>query len=85
MIRDKRLLRRKWKRTRTLLNKTILNRANKELKRKIKLREYKNDQLSNYLKKIGYNQNSERKLWHATKYLKRPSKKKVPRYKWYLV
>lgn len=76
LILAKRRLRRRWQYSRSPADKTILNKATKELKQK--LAEFKNEAVNAYLKDLSASKNRAYNLWNATKYLKRPVLRKVP-------
>lgn len=69
-IREKRILRKTWQRTRHPEDKTNLNNANKQLKQL--LNEIKNKSVQDYLKELTPTEATGYSLWKATKKLKRP-------------
>lgn len=76
LIAQNRRLRKKWQTSRHPYDKTLLNRANKTLKKK--LADFKDESTSSFLASLDPVQNNDFTLWKATKYLKRPVLKNVP-------
>lgn len=74
-INAKRRLRRKWQQSRSIRDKRNFNKACKKLKES--LQEYANDGTAQYLEEINDSKYGEHKLFKATKYLKRPSKRNI--------
>lgn len=70
LIREKRMLRKRWQNTRLPLDKSKLNRAIKQLKSA--LFEYKNATVQQYLSSLTPSQATDYNLWKATKKLKQP-------------
>lgn len=73
LIREKRRLRKVWQTTRQPSDKTMFNRATNQLK--LRLMEYKNESIGNFLINLNPVENNEHSLWRATKYLKKPIQK----------
>lgn len=71
MIAEKRRLRKRYKATRSPVDKKILNRAIAELK--VLLQKIENEQTEEFLSQLSPTQNTDHSLWRATKYLKRPT------------
>ena len=69
-------MRRIYKITRSPLDKSNLNRATNHLKKRSK--EFKNENTKVFLRKLEVKRNDDFNLWKATKYLKRPIKRKAP-------
>lgn len=69
-IAEKRRLRRIWQYSRSPLDKTLFNRAARELKEM--LRNQKNDSFQNYLEDLSPGQETDYSLWKATRRLKQP-------------
>jgi hypothetical protein len=69
-ISEKRRLRRIWQNSRNPIDKTILNRATKELKEIIQ--QNKNDTLRLHMEGLSVDKQTDYSLWKATKRLKRP-------------
>ncbi|XP_049304704.1 uncharacterized protein LOC105230448 isoform X9 [Bactrocera dorsalis] len=76
LIKKKRRLRRKWQRSRNPIDKTIANRATRELREKFTY--FENKSTSDYIESLNYRNNEDHKIWNVTKYLKRPKKRNVP-------
>ena len=62
---SKRKARRKWQQSRHPDDKTIWNRLNRQLKKRIL--EFKNESISEYLEKLTPDKPTEYSLWKATK------------------
>lgn len=76
LIKYKRRLRKEWQRTRLPEDKTNLNRAVQNLRKRLK--ELKNDATGRYLSELSPFENNEHNLYQCTKYLKRPQKRNTP-------
>lgn len=77
LVRNKRRLRRIWKRSRNPVDKRNLNLATKNLTEQIRI--YKNKEIASYLRNLNPSSTgTEYNLWKATKYLKRPAKRNIP-------
>lgn len=73
-VTEKRNLRKEWQRTRNPSDKTLLNRAIKQLKEM--LQKQRNEELYNYLSSLSPSAASNHSLWRATKNLKQPKQRK---------
>lgn len=76
LLNEKRILRRKWQKTRSPLSKWKLNRSIKKLK--AALFEDKNKDIEKYLTNLTATEATDYSLWKATKKLKRPTVSNPP-------
>ena len=76
LLKEKRRLRRKWQRTRNPQHKTALNRATKELKRRIN--DFDNKSVEKYLSQLTNDKSTEYSLWKTTRKLKMPDPQSHP-------
>lgn len=74
LIREKRMLRKKWQNSRKPTDKLALNRSIRQLK--ASLLQFKNDSVQEYLSGLSSSQATDYNLWKATKRLKQPQKSK---------
>lgn len=76
LIKHKRALRKKWQTSRSPEDKTVLNKARNELKKR--LAELRNESTAEFLKNLDpFTHDFEYTLWRATRYLKRPTRRNV--------
>lgn len=75
LIREKRRLRKRWQQHRTPFNKSLFNKACKDLKNL--LNEQKNQSTAKFIDEINNSKYDEHMLWKATRLLKRPTKRNV--------
>lgn len=75
LLREKRNLRKTWQRNRNPRTKQLLNKATKDLREM--LNDCHNDLIGENIERINSSQYDEYLLWKATKYIKRPTKRKT--------